>query len=128
MRTTQRLQVQRRLSVLAMLGGCGGSPPAPPPPPPPPFRLESAALEGGQRLTLVAREGVEIGVRLSPSLELANGEIVRFAADSISPDSAYFLTAPTAFLPGRTTAVHGVLRASICDNFERICRSIALEL
>jgi hypothetical protein len=82
---------------------------------------------GGQRLTLVARECVRIGARLTPALELPNGEVIHFAADSVSPDLAYFHTVPAAILPGRDTAVHGVLRTGICDDLERICRNIVLE-
>jgi hypothetical protein len=80
------------------------------------------------RLVLVAAPGWKINARLKPALELSGGEIIRFDAPLLTPDSAYFAEPPSARLPGRTTAIHGTLKASACAADERVCRLLVLRL
>ncbi|MEE8606816.1 MAG: hypothetical protein V3S55_04380, partial [Nitrospiraceae bacterium] len=83
------------VGVLA-LAALGCNEPAPEPPPPPPLTLETASVDGTTHLKLVAAPGVRINARLKPALELADGRVIRFDSPSLSPDSSYFETPPTA--------------------------------
>jgi hypothetical protein len=99
-------------------------------PPAEPAALHIAIAPAGPdtRLTLHAEPGLKINALLAPALELADGTILRFDAAERTADSAYFATAPTARLAGRHNEVHGTLRASVCREDERLCRSVTLSL
>ena len=82
------------------------------------------ALEAGPQLRLVAAPGVRINARLKPALELDDGTVLRFDSPSLTPDSAYFVTGPTAAAP--EGARRGTLRVSVCPSGEKLCRSVEL--
>ncbi len=90
-----------------------------------PTRPPLVALEAGPPLRLVAAAGVRINARLKPALELDDGRVVRFTSPRLTPDSAYFATAPTADAPDGAPR-RGTLRVSICSSGEAICRSLEL--
>ncbi len=115
------------LLALAALGCNEPAPePPPPPPPPPPLTLETASVDGTTHLKLVAAPGVRINARLKPALELADGRVIRFDSPSLSPDSSYFETPPTAELSDLAADIGGTLRASICDEAADFCRTVKI--
>jgi hypothetical protein len=61
-------------------------------------------------------------------LELADGSRLRFTAPGLTADSAYFAEPPSTVLAGHPGLVHGTLRASVCRDDERVCRSVTVEL
>jgi|RhiMetdeSRZDD1v2_1073273.scaffolds.fasta_scaffold2368617_1 hypothetical protein len=114
-----------RLGALSLaLTGCGREPAAPTPPLA--LRVESAGTE--TRLFLVAAPGWKINARLKPALEVPNGDVVRFDAARLTPDSAYFAEAPSAAIPGGSRAVSGTLRASVCAAGELVCRAVTMKV
>ena len=90
------------------------------------LRVEPATAE--TRLLLVAAPGWKINARLKPALEIANGEVIRFDAPHLTPDSAYFADVPWATIPGRPQVVRGILRASVCAAGEKVCRAVTMEV
>lgn len=94
----------------------------------PTLRLQAEPEAGGLRLTLIAAPGARINARLRPSLELENGPVLRFDSPRVTPDSAYFADAPTAWAPPGTSLGRGVLRASVCPAGEKVCRTVTLEV
>ena len=92
------------------------------------LRVTTSAAGPDTRLTLHAGPHLKINARLAPALETTDGAVLRFAADRLTPDSAYFAEPPTAVLPGRHEQVHGTLHASVCEVDEQVCRSITVEL
>ncbi len=111
------------VGVLALAAlGCN----EPAPEPPPPLTLETASVDGTTHLKLVAAPGVRINARLKPALELADGRVIRFDSPSLSPDSSYFETPPTAELSDLAADIGGILRASICDEAADFCRTVEI--
>jgi hypothetical protein len=98
------------------------------PPGPEPVSLVTSPAGADTRVTLLATPGLKVNARLVPALELADGTVLRFGAGRRTADSAYFAEPPSALLPGRTAAVHGTLRASVCKEEERVCRTLALKI
>jgi hypothetical protein len=80
-----------------------------PPAEPAALRVATAPAGADTRLILHAEPGLKINARLAPALELADGTVLRFDAAERTADSAYFVTPPTARLPGRHHEVHGTL-------------------
>jgi hypothetical protein len=111
-------------ALLLALTACGREPGAETPPLA--LRIEPAGAE--TRLSLVAAPGWKINARLKPALEIPNGDVVRFDAVRLTPDSAYFADVPSATIPGRVRAVSGTLRASVCAPAERVCRTVTLKV
>ena len=109
-------------ALLLALAACGREPGAETQPLA--LRVESAGAD--TRLLLVAAPGWKINARLKPALEIPNGDVVRFDAVRLTPDSAYFADVPSATIPGRVRAVSGTLRASVCAPEERVCRAVAI--
>ena len=99
------------LATVAMAGACHAPSPL-------------VALEAGPPLRLVAAPGVRINARLKPALELDDGSVLRFDSPSVTPDSAYFVTGPTATPPDG--AHRGTIRVSICPSGENLCRSVEM--
>jgi hypothetical protein len=95
---------------------------------PAPVAIAVASEGADTRVTLRATPGYKINARLAPALELTSGDLLRFGAARLTPDSAYFAEPPSAVLPGRHEAVHGTLRASVCREDERLCRAVKLEI
>jgi hypothetical protein len=89
--------------------------------------LESAGAPGGQLLTVVADPDFKINARLPPALDLPDSTILRFHSDSITPDSAYFTTPPTAFLPG-SAPPHGKLHVGICRKNQTVCNVVTIRI
>ncbi len=98
----------------------------PAPEPPPPLMLETTSVDGRTQLKLVAAPGVRINARLTPALELADGRVIRFESPSLSPDSSYFETPPTAELSDLAVDIRGTLRASICDEAADFCQTVEI--
>lgn len=92
------------------------------PPPRPPVELTVERGHGATRLRLAPAPGWRINALLPPAFEESDGSLVRFHAESLSTDSAYFRTAPTATLAGPRRALRGTLRASVCAAGEQVCR------
>jgi hypothetical protein len=88
------------------------------------LRVERTPLAAGVRLRLVPSHGVRINARLSPVLELPDGELIRFAATERTSDSAYYLTPPEAIAPAPAI---GIIRASICPAGEGLCRVVVVK-
>ena len=109
------------LSAAAL--GCRSSPPTDAP-----LRLTTSTAGHDTRVILHAGPHLKINARLAPALELPGGTVLRFAADRLTPDSAYFAESPSALLAGRHDRVHGTLHASVCRDDEQVCRSLTLEL
>ncbi len=109
--------------TLALLAACTSRPPVPGP-----LSVTTSPAGPDTRVTLVAAPGLKVNARLAPALELADGRVLRFDAAARTADSAYFAEPATALLPGRRTAVHGTLRASVCRDDEQVCRSVTIEL
>jgi hypothetical protein len=95
--------------------------------PPQVLRVTTARAGADTRLTLIAAPGYQVSARLAPALELHDGTLIRFEGRR-TQDSSYFAAPAAALLPGRHTRVHGTLRASVCREDERVCRSLAIEL
>lgn len=89
--------------------------------------LEREAQGGGQLLTVVADPDFKINARLPPALDLADSTVLRFHSDSITPDSAYFTTPPTAFLAGDAPP-HGKLHVGICRKTQSVCNVVTLRI
>ncbi len=98
----------------------------PAPEPPPPLMLETTSVDGRTQLKLVAAPGMRINARVKPALELADGRVIRFDSPSLSSDSSYFETPPTAELSDLPADIRGTLRASICDEAEDFCRTVEI--
>ena len=113
-------QALRAVFSLALTIGCEGNPPV--------LRLLSASEGDGLRLTLQSASGTHINARLKPVLEMRNGTLLRFDSPYLTPDSSYFAAPPEALLPRARGPVHGRLRASVCDQDERTCRVVTLQL
>ncbi len=119
---------------LLALAALGCNEPAPEPPPPSsssspsssPLTLETVSVDGTTHLKLVAAPGVRINARLKPALELADGRVIRFDSPSLSRDSSYFETPPTAELSDLAADIRGTLRASICDEAADFCRTVKI--
>jgi hypothetical protein len=92
------------------------------------LRVATAPLGSGTLLTLQAEPHIKISARLAPALELGDGTILRFSADRLTPDSAYFAAPPVAMVPERLRRIRGTLRASVCRDDELVCRSVTIEL
>lgn len=119
-----RVTRARLLTVaLAIIAACTGRPAESGP-----LSLTTTPAGPNTRVTLVAEPNVKVNARLAPALELADGTVLRFDAGRLTADSAYFAEPATALLPGRRAAVHGTLRASVCRDDERVCRTVTLEL
>ena len=104
-------------------GGCRpGAAPAPI------LRVVSEHSAEGTTLTLVAAPGVRINARVKPALELPDGTVLRFDSPHQTPDSSYFTRPPTVSLPGKPGRAEGILRASVCEADELVCRSVVLQL
>jgi hypothetical protein len=71
---------------------------------------------------------IKLNARLKPALELTDGSVLRFDAERLTPDSAYFAEPPVAILPGKHARVRGILRASVCESDAPVCRALVLEL
>ena len=95
---------------------------------PAPLRISAAPHGADTRLTLYPAPHLKISARLPPALELADGSILRFSADRLSADSAYFAVPPVATLAGHAGQVGGTLRASVCRDDEQVCRSLTIRL
>jgi hypothetical protein len=110
-------------ALLAAVAACSAAPPADAP-----LRLTTAPLGAGTRLILHAAPHLKVNARVAPALELGDGTVLRFLAGRRTADSAYYTEPPSALLPGRHERVHGTLRASVCRDDERICRSLRVEI
>lgn len=91
------------------------------------LRVERSREPGGIRLTLIAKPSVKINAQLKPALELADGTVLRFDTPQITPDSAYFTANPELLLPPGVPA-RGIIRASVCDSGEAVCRLAKVSL
>jgi hypothetical protein len=110
------------LLCLGLLADCRGRTPSPP------LSVESVPARRGTRLVLHPSSGLKLNARLPPALELAGGKVVRFHADRLTSDSAYFAEPPSALIAGLHQRVHGTLRASVCDSGATVCRAIEIKL
>jgi hypothetical protein len=108
--------------LLVLLAGCQGTRP------PDPLYLEATPTGSDTRLTLLTAPGLKLNARLKPALELPNGTVLRFDSPHLTPDSAYFTQPPSTIVAGRQIRWRGTLRASICDEGGRVCRSVVLDL
>jgi hypothetical protein len=79
---------------------------------------------------LVPAFGMRINARLAPALALAAGDTVRFGEAPLTEDGDYFAAPPSAMLPRPLgpRGTNGVVRASVCEVGERICRLVTLPL
>jgi hypothetical protein len=93
----------------------------------PPLQVRHSVEGDGTRLALVAAPGIRINARLQPTLELADGTILRFHSPWLTADSAYFAEPPSAVVRMPWSDVHGTLRASLCGD-DAACRPFILEL
>jgi hypothetical protein len=93
-----------------------------------PLHVTLAPEGADTRVTLHAAPAFRINAHIAPALELRNGTVVRFAGDRLTADSAYYAEPPSARLTGRHDQLHGILRASVCAEKERVCRSVVLAL
>jgi len=116
-------RLRMTLVALSLAAACSR-----PPAEPAALHVTLAPAGPDTRITLHAESGLKINARLAPALEFADGSILRFDAAERTADSAYFVTPPTALLAGRHDKVHGRLRASVCREDERLCRSVTLSL
>jgi hypothetical protein len=92
------------------------------------FHLTTSVDGPDTRVTLHASPRLKINARLAPALELVDGGVLRFTANRLTPDSAYFAEPPSALLAGHHRQVHGTLHASVCGVDEQVCRSVTVEL
>ncbi len=95
---------------------------------PPPLTLATTPAGRNTRVTLIAAPDLKVNARLKPALELHDGTVLRFSADRLTSDSAYFAEPPSALLVGRYARVHGTLHASVCGVDEQVCRSVTVRL
>jgi thiol-disulfide isomerase/thioredoxin len=91
------------------------------------LQLEATPAESNTRVALVASPGYRINARLKPALELDSGAVVRFDSPRLTRDSAYFSDPPSALVTGHGR-VAGTVRASVCGEYEEVCRRVALRL
>ncbi len=91
-------------------------------------RLVVQAGAAETRLTLVATPGARINARLKPALEFEDGTVLRFDSPHLTPDSSYFSDAPIATVAGGFRRIHGTLRASVCPEGEKVCRTVEQEI
>ncbi len=94
----------------------------------PVLQVVSEHSAGTTTLTLVAAPGIRINARVKPALELPDGTVLRFDSPDQTPDSSYFTRPPTTSLPGERRRAEGILRASVCQTDELVCRSVVLRL
>ncbi len=90
-----------------------------------PVRLLVREDAAGATLRLIPRHGVKINARLAPVLVAENGRLSRFTAGELTPDSAYFATPPTARIDHSPQMMRGMLRVSVCNDGEQVCRALA---
>jgi thiol-disulfide isomerase/thioredoxin len=95
---------------------------------PVPLHVDATATALGVRLTLRADSGARINARVKPALELPNGQVLRFDAPRLTPDSAYFAEAPSVVAPADARLTGATVRASICPATERYCREVSIPL
>ncbi len=93
-----------------------------------PLHLETRERDGVIHLSLQASSRTRINARLKPAFELTNGAVLRFDSPQMTADSSYYLSPPRAEYRGKPAALHGTLRASICDDGASVCRTVELEL
>jgi len=93
-----------------------------------PLAMTREPVVGGTRLLLVAEAGARISADYVPTLTLDDGTIVRFDTTALSSDSAYFAAPPSAVVGGAASAMHGLLKASVCREHEAVCRLVKLEV
>lgn len=110
----------RVAALLAFLAACSGASDGP-------VRVTREKTAAGTRLALVATRAVQINAQLKPALELEDGTVLRFDAAGLTPDSAYFTTAPELVLPPGAVA-RGKIRVSVCDSGEAVCRLVTVAL
>lgn len=114
--------VRAVVAGLALLSaGCAAGPGQPAE-----LRVEPGAVS--TRIRLVPAPGWRINALLPPAFERADGSVIRLRADSLSADSAYYVEPPAATLPGVHRTLRGTIRASICAEGERVCRSYVEQL
>jgi hypothetical protein len=111
----------RLVAVMLLMVGCGG-------PAGLPLRVETTHTPAGIQLALLAPAGARINARLAPALELTDGRVLRFSASELTTDSTYFTSPPMLTLPAIEHTPHGVIRAGVCLQGERVCRTIELAL
>jgi len=92
--------------------------------------IDMRIVRSGDRLVVraVPAAGTKINARLAPQIELASGGVVRLTSSTLTPDSAYFASAPEAIIPASTSLKGAHLRASICDSAAAACRVVSLPL
>ena len=120
--TIHVLAVSLSIAGASALAALGCNEPAPEPP----LMLETTSVDGRTQLKLVAAPGMRINARVTPALELADGRVIRFDSPSLSSDSSYFETPPTAELSDLAADIRGTLRASICDEAADFCRTVEI--
>ncbi len=109
-----------RLGLLAVVvAGCRGEPD---------FQVRVDPGESESLVTLIVPPPVKVNARVPPGLELPDGRVLRFRADRLSADSAYFLAPIWAAVPFKTDTVHGTLRISACDTAAQVCRQLVIAL
>jgi hypothetical protein len=92
------------------------------------LRVTAAPAGADTRLSLHAAPHLKINARVAPALELTDHSVIRFGAARLSADSAYFAEPPSALLAGRHETVHGTVRASVCEEGARVCRSLTVKI
>lgn len=90
--------------------------------------LEAAAVAGGTRLLLIAPAGARISAGVTPTFELRDGRRIRFDTTAVTADSLYYTAPPAALVDLPPAALHGILRASICDSGANFCRLARKEI
>ena len=88
-----------------------------------PFHFEAERGGPVSRFRLIAARGARINARLKPALELPHGTVLRFDSPYLTRDSAYFAGVPIAEGALPEEAHRGVVRASVCPEHERLCRT-----
>ncbi len=73
-------------------------------------------------LTARPRSGVKLNALLPPTLEYADGSVVRLAEGARTADSAYFAASASSRLP-QDRGVAAQLRLSWCTDTEALCRT-----
>ena len=94
----------------------------------PELSLETAAVAGGTRLLLIAPAGARISAGVTPTFELRDGRRIRFDTTAVTADSLYYTAPPAALVDLPPAALHGILRASICDSGANFCRLARKEI
>ena len=121
------MKAARFLTAVGMIAGLLAFACARPAAPWAPVRLETAPAGADTRVTLLA-PGLKVNARLKPALELPDGSVLRFDSTRLTPDSAYFIQAPSALLAGSHRIVRGTLKVSVCHIDEQVCRLVTLQL